>query len=135
MLGGHGEQQVIVKSGPKKPRLENITLCQWSVANLAILYKLVGENKLQGPSLMDYLSYTTKIYQLVQRYSLVSVLLYDREYRKLQASLKFRWGTDVQHLSNIICRLGRSQQFRAVNRKNLSHLINHLKMVRVSRIQ
>ncbi|MEW8147758.1 MAG: hypothetical protein AB2788_18585 [Candidatus Thiodiazotropha endolucinida] len=101
VLGGHGEQQVIVKSGPKKPRLENITLCQWSVANLAILYKLVGENKLQGPSLMDYLSYTTKIYQLVQRYSLVSVLLYDREYRKLQASLKFRWGTDVQHLSNI----------------------------------
>ena len=28
-------------------------------------------------------------------------MLCDREYRKLQASLKFRWGTDVQHLSNI----------------------------------
>ncbi|MEW8547234.1 MAG: hypothetical protein AB2693_27300 [Candidatus Thiodiazotropha sp.] len=101
VLGNQGDQQIIVKSGPKKPRLENLTLCQWSVANLAILYKLVGENKLQGPSLMDYLSYTTKVYQLVQRYSLVSVMLYDREYRKLQASLSFRWGTDVQHLSNI----------------------------------
>ena len=101
VLGSQGDQQIIVKSGPKKPRIENLTLSQWSVANLAILYRLVGENKLQGPELMDYLSYTTKIYQLVQRFSLVSVMLYDREYRKLQAGLKFRWGTDVQHLSNI----------------------------------
>ena len=101
VLGSQGDQQIIVKSGPKKPRIENLTLSQWSVANLAILYRLVGENKLQGPELMDYLSYTTKIYQLVQRFSLVSVMLYDHEYRKLQAGLKFRWGTDVQHLSNI----------------------------------
>lgn len=101
MLGGQGDQQIVVKSGPKKPRLENLTLSQWSVANLAILYKLVSEQKLLGSSLMDYLSYSTKIYQLVQRYSLVSVLLFDREYRKLQSSMKFRWGTDVQHLSNI----------------------------------
>ena len=101
LLGGQGDQQIIVKSGPKKPRLENLSLSQWSVANLAILYRLIGENKLQGTNLLDYLSYTTKIYQLVQRYSLISVLLYDREYRKLQASLNFRWGTDVQHLSNI----------------------------------
>ena len=83
VLGSHGDQQFIDKSRPKNPRLENMTLSEWSVANLAILYKLVGENKLQGPALMDYLSYTTKIYQLVQRYSLVSVMLLDREYRKL----------------------------------------------------
>lgn len=101
VLGGQGEQQIIVKAGPKKPRLENLTLCQWSVANLAILYKLCNDQQLVGPALMDYLSYTTKIYQLVQRYSLVSVLLYDREYRKLQASMKFRWGTEVQHLTNV----------------------------------
>ena len=46
VLGGQGDQQIIVKSGPKKLRLENLTLCQWSVANLSILYKLIGENKL-----------------------------------------------------------------------------------------
>ena len=109
VLGSQGDQQIIVKSGPKKPRLENLTLCQWSVANLAILYKLVGENKLQGSALMDYLSYTTKIYQLVQRYSLVSVLLYDREYRKLQASLN----SDGEWMFNIYltytCKLGTNQ--------------------------
>lgn len=101
ILGGQGEQQIIVKSGPKRPRLENLTLCQWSVANLSILYKLVGDKKLIGPALLDYLSYTTKVYQLIQRYSLVSVLLFDREYRKLQASMNFRWGTDVQHLHTL----------------------------------
>lgn len=102
VIGGHGDQQIVVKSGPKRPKLENVTLCQWSVANLCILYKLSGEGKLQGPALLDYLSYNTKIYQLVQRFSLVSVLLYDREYRKLQASMGFRWGTDVQHLHTLV---------------------------------
>ena len=53
ILWGQGDQQIIVKSGPKKPRLENLTLCQWSVANLSILYKLVGENKLVRTALMD----------------------------------------------------------------------------------
>ena len=93
VVGGQGEQQLVIKAGPKKPRLESLTLSQWSVANLGILYKLANEGKLGGPSLMDYLSYTTKVYQLVQKYSLVSVLLYDREYRKLQGALGFRWGT------------------------------------------
>ena len=95
VVGGQGEHQVVIKSGPKKPKLESLTLSQWSIANLAILYKLVNEGKLVGPSLMDYLSYTTKVYQLIQRFSLVSVLLFDREYRKLQGSMNFRWGTDV----------------------------------------
>lgn len=101
VLGGQGDQQIVVKSGPKKPRIENLTLSQWSVANLSILYKLAGDNKLVGTALMDYLSYTTKVYQLVQRCSLVSVLLYDREYRRLQSSMGFRWGTDVQHLHTL----------------------------------
>ena len=101
VVGGQGDQQLVIKSGPKKPRLESLTLSQWSVANLAILYRLVNEGKLVGPNLMDYLSYTTKVYQLVQRFSLSSVLLYDREYRKLQASMSFHWGTDVQHLHTL----------------------------------
>ena len=101
VVGGQGDQHLVIKSGPRKPKLESITLSQWSVANLAILYKLVNEGKLVGPQLMDYLSYTTKVYQLVQRYSLASILLFDREYRKLQGNMNFRWGTDVQHLHTL----------------------------------
>ena len=58
LLGAQGDQQIDVNSGLKKPCLENLTLSQWSVANLALLYKLIGENKLQGKSLLDYRSYT-----------------------------------------------------------------------------
>ena len=81
IVGGSGSHQVVVKSGSKKPKLENVSLAQWTVANLAILYKLKGEAKLTGEGFFDYLSYTTKVCQLIQRYNLVSVLLYDREYR------------------------------------------------------
>ena len=101
VVGGSGSHQVVLKSGPKKPKLESITLAQWTIANLAILYKLNGDGKLAGEGIMDYLSYTTKVCQLVQRYNLVSVLLYDREYRKLQCSHEFRWGTDVPHLHSV----------------------------------
>ena len=88
---------MVVKSGPRKPKLGNVTLAQWSVANLAILYKLVGESKLHDGNILDYLSYTIKVCQLVQRYTLVLVLMYEREYRQLQARNKFRWGTDVPY--------------------------------------
>ena len=64
-----------------------------------------------GPRMMDYLSYSTKVYQLVQRFSLVLVLLYDRVYRKLQSTMGFRWGRDVQHFS---CNLGLVQVSREV---------------------
>ena len=50
---------------------------------------------------MDYLSYTTKIYQFVQRCNLVSVFLYDKEYRQLQANMGFRWRFNVQHLHKL----------------------------------
>ena len=59
---------------------------------------LLSEGKLISNAVIDYLSYTTKVYQLTQRYENVSVYLYDREYRKLQASHGFRWGTDIPHL-------------------------------------
>ena len=101
IVGGNGTQQVILKSGPRKPKLEAVTLAQWSVANLGILYKLLGEGKLDSKSILDYLSYTTKICQLVQRFNLVSVLLYDREYRRLQSTHGFRWGTDIPHLQSV----------------------------------
>ena len=101
VVGGSGSHQVILKSGPKKPKPENVSLAQWTIANLAILYRLHGEAKLTGEGILDYLSYTTKVCQLVQRFNLVSVLLYDREYRKLQCAHEFRWGTYVPHLHSV----------------------------------
>ena len=101
IVGSNGSQQIVVKSGPKKPKLEQISLSQWSVANLAILYKLVEEGKINSANILDYLSYTTKICQLVQRYSLASILHYDKEYRQMQAKHNFRWGTDIPHFQTV----------------------------------
>ena len=97
VAGTNDGHHIVVKSGVK-PKIESITLSQWYIANLAILYKLLGEGKLRDQGIIDYLSYTTKLYQLTQRYENVSVYLYDREYRKLQSVHGFRWGTDIPHL-------------------------------------
>ena len=89
--------QLVLRTNARKPRLEAVSLSQWSIANVAILHKLM----LEGASMTtvtDYLSHTTRIYQLVAKFSLQSVLLYDRAYRKSQAQHQFRWGTELAHL-------------------------------------
>ena len=93
--------QIVIKSGAK-PKLDGITISQWSIANLAILYVLVGEGKLVGQAVLDYLAYSTKIYQLTQRYENTSVYFYDREYRKLQACHGFHWGCDIPHWQTVL---------------------------------
>ena len=52
VVGGSGSNQAVLKSGPK---LENVSLAQQTMANLAILYKLNGEAKLTGDGILDYL--------------------------------------------------------------------------------
>ena len=95
--------QLIFKSGPSKPKLELISLCQWSMASLAILYKMLEEDSLSQANIIDYLYYTKMIYQLITTHDMTSVLSYDREYRRLQGrhTCKFRWGTDIPHIQTV----------------------------------
>jgi hypothetical protein len=53
------------------------------------------EDSLSQANILDYLSDTTRIYQLITTHDMTSVLFYDREYRRLQGRHKFRWGTDI----------------------------------------
>ncbi|CAG2232851.1 unnamed protein product [Mytilus edulis] len=55
-----GSGQLILKSGPTKPKLESLNVSQWSMANLAILYKLLEEGHLVQNNILDYLSYATR---------------------------------------------------------------------------
>ena len=52
--------QLVYKSGPAKPKLEAISQNQWSVANLAILYKQLEEGGLGHDQMLDYLSYSPR---------------------------------------------------------------------------
>ena len=95
------DSEVTLNIGARKPKLESVTLQQWSAANAKILYQLAQDGKITMAPLPDYLAYTVKVSQLAEHYEWVSVLAYDQEYRRLQASLGFAFGTDAQHLHTV----------------------------------
>jgi hypothetical protein len=99
VLSTGDEFEIVCRAGSRKPRLEQLTISQWSLANLAILYRLVEEGSLSSSEILDYLSHTSQIYSLIASHELVSVYQYDREYRRLQSIHKFRWGTNIGHLA------------------------------------
>ena len=88
-------------SGVKR-KLESTTPAQWIVANSRIMAELIAEIPMFN--IQDYLAYTVKIGELAQRFTWASVLSYDDEYRRRQSELKYRWGSDSQHLSTITLR-------------------------------
>jgi hypothetical protein len=67
--------QLVFKSGPLKPKLESVTLCQWSMANISIMYKLLETGALNLEKKNYYMSYTKRIYQLVTCYDMTSVFI------------------------------------------------------------
>lgn len=98
-----GNAKLVVSYGPKKPRLEHITVQQWVVANTRIFYNLLASNKLISHSdIQHYLAYTIKIMELSNRYQWVSILKYDDEFRHLQATYNYPWSFDSNHLHTVI---------------------------------
>ncbi len=101
VMGGGGGTQIVFKSGPQKPRLENVTPMQWSAANMRIAFELVRSGQLQLSGLFEYIAYTIKVSELAQTYLWQSVLQYDRAYRQLQVEHGFKWGSDTPHLATV----------------------------------
>ncbi len=101
IISSRDGSEIILKTGPKKPRLENISQMQWMAANSRILAKLLLDGKLGLEGVAQYLSYNVKISSLAQRYIWQTVLMYDREYRRAQATYNFAWGSDVPHLVSV----------------------------------
>ena len=86
-----------------KPKLKNVTVEQFSIANLRIFYELLFSKKLGTmQEVREYLSYSVKILELATKYSWESVLLYDDEYRILQHTYGFSWATDNSHLHEVM---------------------------------
>lgn len=87
-----------------RPKLESVSPSQWIVANSKIMSHLLESGSISSTQVMDYVAYTAKIGELACRYSWMSVMLFDNEYRELQAIHKFRWGADIPHLSTVCLR-------------------------------
>jgi hypothetical protein len=94
--------EIVCRKAVNKRNLESVSLTQWNLANVQILYQLMSEGSLSYQSVPDYLAYTTKILELSFHFDWPSILRYDREYRGKQATYGFRWGTDPPHMSYAI---------------------------------
>jgi hypothetical protein len=90
------DQIMKAKTGPRKPKLEDVTIAEWGMANQRIMAELFNP---PGPETEYYMAYTLKIFEMFTKFDRVRVLEYDRAYRIKQAASKFLWGTDLPHCS------------------------------------
>ena len=94
------------KTGSRRPKLQDLTVSQWGLANARIMDKLYfAVDRCDIRSARLYLAYTAKLHELFNKFERVSVLEYDRQYRIYQAAHKFEWGTDLPHLDTMTLRL------------------------------
>lgn len=98
-----GNTKLVISSGPKKPKLESISIAQWVVGNTRILHNLLSSGKLPSPqNVQHYLAYTVKVMELSSKFSWPSVLQYDDEFRHIQAVYNYLWSFDSHHLHTVI---------------------------------
>jgi hypothetical protein len=90
--------KIVVKAGPSKPKLDTVSPTQWIASNARIMAELLSTGNLTLACVSQYLAYTCKVGDLAERYDWKSVLLFDREYRMIQAAHHIPWGTDIPHL-------------------------------------
>ena len=98
-------QNITIEAGPKRPNITSISQNQWGIANMRILTQLMANGSLPSVHhITNYLAYTAKIHQHAIRCTWASIMLYDREYRQLQATEGFPWGMDNIHLQTVYLR-------------------------------
>ena len=54
------DQYVKARSGPRRPKLEDLTISQWGLANIRIMHKLYPQGT---PGIASYLAYTCKVFE------------------------------------------------------------------------
>ena len=60
--------KLLLSIGHKKPNLENISIEQFSIANLRIFYELLTSSRLPtAADVRDYLSYSIKVFELAKK--------------------------------------------------------------------
>ena len=95
-----GDTKLVIRAKRQKPRVENVTLGQWISANARIMCQLISEDKLSSKeSLLDYLQYIQDFGDYAQVCEHSSLMIYDQEFRKKQATKGTSWGTNDIHLS------------------------------------
>lgn len=99
------KRDIIVDTGSGCLRSEDtshpyahITIAEWGAANCRLMNHLLTTGLLQRTDIEFYLAYTTKIFDLAEKYEWSSILEYDYQYRELQAEHGFSWGISNPHM-------------------------------------
>ena len=84
--------QLFLNYGPKRVSLENVSVPQYLIASIRILYTLIETGQIRDfAGIKQYLAYIVKCIELATRYQWRSVLEYDDYFRQLQARHGLSW--------------------------------------------
>ena len=101
-----GDVSVSLGQSDRRVPLERITPCQYMEASMRILREMIMHDRINTTTIIQYVGYVTKIATMAQVFPWQTILKYDQEYRKQQASVSFQWGADSPFLMHLF--LGQS---------------------------
>ena len=94
-----GLNKLFLKEGPKKPKLESLSIPQWVTGAIRILNHVIEGNQFSSLGEMQcYLGYMVKVMKLAGGYEWVSVLKFDDDFRHIQAFYHYPWLYESHHL-------------------------------------
>ena len=104
------DRETVADDGTKRDSktLASVSIPEWNVANIRILYALIESNDLfreepigEGGTLDAYMAYTEKIMEYACQFPWKNVLKYDQAFRHKQANGHLSWDEDNQHLVTV----------------------------------
>ena len=100
----------------KKVPLDHVTHLHYMEGSLKILREMILKDKANTAAIMEHVGYLIKVASMGQVFTWKSVLNFDQQYRKSQASSSFPWGADSPFLMQLL--LKPKQQFSSENVKS-----------------
>ena len=102
VVAQNGVTKLALSFGPEKLEMENISVYQYVIASVHILNFLVegGQTHDFIKGIKQYLAYLIKTMELATRFEWRSVLIYDDQFRQLQA-LYVPWVYEIHHLHTV----------------------------------
>ena len=99
LLLENGQTRLLLNSGPKRLRPQDITLPQYVIAAIRILCTLMESKQIRTVAVMrQYLGHIVRIMELAGKHDWKLVLQYDDGFRQLQALYDVPWVYESHHL-------------------------------------
>jgi len=96
--------KLLVSYGPKKPKLDTVSLAQWVIGNTRIFFTLLLLVKLpcRTADVQHYLAHNVKIMGLSSKFTWAFIVKYDDEFSHLQAIYSYPCSYDFPHFHTVL---------------------------------